>query len=220
MMRPILNHLARTSRNITIPPLEPLSPIYLNNDEPFRHYYSSESASVQSVPCSSPSLYGKGTCQTILQWNCRGLCSSLPMLQEDIDCNDVQIAMLQELQTKYIPHLPQYPLPFYSTYTDPLLKTGIYVHETITHQHIHLNLIPRTKKEDVLYATAIMAYLHILGRRTPTILLNLYRSPNGHGNLSDYHQYLCQIRRWLTKGKINPSSFVKLHDVVIIIKFI
>ena len=173
MMRPILNRLARSSRTLAVPPLEPLSPIYLDNEQPFRHYHSSESASVQSLSCSSPSLYGKDNCQTILQWNCRGLCSSYNMFQEDMDRNSVQIAMLQELQTKYIQYLPQYPLPFYSTYADPLLKTGIYVHETITHQYIHLNLIPRTNKEDVLYATAILAYLHIRGRRTPTILLNL-----------------------------------------------
>jgi len=143
--------------------------------------------------------------QKILQWNLNSLNSQMTRLKTDLYRRRIQIAMLQELLPHYKLNRSCSDIRYYHVYCGVYGKTGIYVHQDVLHHHIPLRCPTNLEPIQMIHGTAILAHLYVQNKLTPTVILNLYRSPSGHANPMLYLNYIQQIRAWLTKKRMSPD---------------
>ena len=144
-----------------------------------------------------------------MSWNCDGILSSQTHLHEALYDKKVHIALIQETLSTFVRHWEPPPLEHYHCYSDKYAKTTIYVHETVRHKHIPLDYVPHSYSDKIhqLHATAILAYLQVSGSIQPTVLLNLYRSPNGTAKITTTRWYLAQIQQYLIRNRIRNIKY-------------
>ena len=133
----------------------------------------------------------------MLQWNIRGFDGNSANLINTMDIYKYGIVLLQEIRTKYdgLRHVwTPTQLQGFRFIHDKLFKTGMYINDKIKFTEIPLSLIttqgPNCREHlDTLYATATIIETKIQGIDKNIAILNLYRSPNGKCDITNWQNY-------------------------------